>query len=177
MKDYIDEAIFFTDRSQPHFESVNLRKIAETVRNITSPRSKCRGITIRVDCDISECIVADGILLQRAIANVVNNAIDASACGNAITMTISDLGPTKIRIAVSDEGKGIKPNHISKIFDPYFTTRNIDDNGRGFGLGLTIVQKIALLHKGNVWVHSTLNVGTTIIIELPRKPECDNFFS
>jgi signal transduction histidine kinase len=171
MKDYIDEAIFFTDRSQPQFESVDLGRVAKTVCKITGPRATSRGVAMRIESAVSECIVADSILLQRAIANLVNNAIDASARGNAVTIAISDVIPSKIRIAVSDEGKGIHPSYISKIFDPYFTTRNFGDDGRGVGLGLTIVQKIALLHEGSVWVHSTLNVGTTIVVELPRKPE------
>jgi signal transduction histidine kinase len=171
MKDYIDEAIFFTDRSQPHFESVDLRKVAETVCEITRPRAVSRGVTIQGECGLSDCIVADSILLQRAIANLVNNAIDASARGNLVTVAISDAVPDRIRIAVSDEGKGIHPSHVSKVFDPYFTTKNFGDDGRGFGLGLTIVQKIALLHQGSVCVQSTLNVGTTILIELPKRPE------
>ncbi len=171
MKDYIDEAIFFTDRSQPHFEPVDLTKIAETVCGITRPRAAGRGVDIKVECDTTESTVADSVLLQRAIANLVNNAIDASARGKTVLIAICDALPARIRIAVSDQGKGISPSHLSKIFDPYFTTKNFDDGGRGFGLGLTIVQKIALLHGGSVAVHSILNVGTTIVVELPRKPE------
>jgi signal transduction histidine kinase len=169
MKDYIDEAIFFTDRSQPHFESVDLKRVVETACGVSSPRATSRGVAMRIECDISECIVADSILLQRAITNLLNNAVDASSRGTVVTITIADLSPTKICLAVSDEGKGIHPSHVSKIFDPYFTTKKFGDDGRGFGLGLTIVQKIALLHGGTVSVHSTINTGTTITVELPKK--------
>jgi signal transduction histidine kinase len=170
MKNYIDEAIFFTERLHPHFESVDLIPVAQEVCEITGLRAANRGITLRVESDNPEIIVADRILLQRAVLNLVNNAIDASQIGAEVVISIVSDSSNRVRIAIRDTGMGVSLENASRIFEPYFTTKNSGDRIRGFGLGLTIVQKIVLLHQGNISVRSILNIGTTIVIELPRKP-------
>jgi signal transduction histidine kinase len=170
MKNYIDEAIFFTERLHPHFESVDLISVAQEVCDITVSRAANRSITVRVESENPEIVVADKVLLQRSVANLVNNAIDASSPGKEVVISISSVQNSNVQIAVRDTGTGVSLENISRIFDPYFTTKCSGDNVRGFGLGLTIVQRIAFLHQGNVSVRSSLKSGTTIVIELPRKP-------
>lgn len=63
-----------------------------------------------------------------------------------------------------------RPENLNRVFAPYFTTKNIGDQMRGFGLGLTICQKIVHLHRGTITLHSTEGRGTTVQIDLPNDP-------
>ena len=71
--------------------------------------------------------------------------------------------PGIIEVIVADTGKGISENNLSRIFDPYFTTK-----ASGTGLGLAIVHKIIEDHGGQIMVRSTAGRGTTFIISLPE---------
>ena len=68
-----------------------------------------------------------------------------------------------VRISIQDEGKGIEPENLERIFDPFFSTRP-----DGTGLGLPIAHRIAQAHGGDLSVESELDVGTTITVRLPQ---------
>jgi len=74
----------------------------------------------------------------------------------------------RIDVTISDNGKGIAPEHLSKLFDPFFTTKPV---GQGTGLGLSISQGIIEDHNGTMTVESTVGVGTTFTIQLPVNRE------
>ena len=77
------------------------------------------------------------------------------------------LQPGKyVRLSIRDLGEGIKPENLSKIFDPYFSTRD-RVNQKGLGLGLTLVYSIIKRHNGHIEVNSQINKGTTVTIYLP----------
>lgn len=170
MKDFIEEAIFFSDRLTPNFKFVDVTHVAHDVCGITGPRAESRGILVRVESEYPENVVADRVLIQRALVNLVNNAIDACHSGKTVTIKIDNVSGNRISIRVIDTGIGVDPDHLDRIFDPYFTTKKFGDDNRGFGLGLTIVQKIILLHQGAISVQSTPNSGTTFTLDLPRQP-------
>jgi signal transduction histidine kinase len=69
---------------------------------------------------------------------------------------------TVVRLRVSDTGEGIRPEHLPRLFDPFFTTR-----ASGTGLGLSICQSIIHEHGGNISAESSPGKGTTITLELP----------
>ncbi len=167
MTDYVREAMFFAERFKPNFDRVDPTQLLITVQSITNARAAHRSVTIEVDSAGSCSLVADGVLLQRLLANLVNNAIDASAVGQKISLRSSNVRPNEMRFEVSDEGAGIAPEIRSRIFDPYFTTKEFGDEVRGFGLGLTICQRIVDLHRGKIDVQTHLGMGTTVIIFLP----------
>ena len=120
-------------------------------------------------------MVADGILLQRMTANLIANAADASKPGGRIWIRASKLtvpaqrGPW-FRLQVIDEGHGIDPEHIGKVFQPYFSTRDAGDGARGFGLGLTMCEKIVDLHRGVIKIESTVGKQTVVTADMPVDP-------
>jgi signal transduction histidine kinase len=71
---------------------------------------------------------------------------------------------------VADQGPGIPPENLNRVFDPYFTTKQFGSDIRGFGLGLTICQKIAQLHGGTVSFATDRAVGALAIFEMPVSP-------
>ena len=112
--------------------------------------------------------MADRALLQRLLSNLVVNATDASAAGSTVVLRIAELRPGWFRLQVCDHGSGISPENLGRIFDPYFTTKEFGNDTRGFGLGLTICQKIVQLHHGVIAVESEPGRGTTIHVDLPQ---------
>ncbi len=166
MTDYVRDALFFSERLQPKLELVDLPKLFDAVREITISRAAAHGVTIQSRLDFPDPFVADAVLLQRMLVNLVNNAIDASASGQSVMLLASrcDAG---LRLQVCDEGCGISAENLTRIFEPYFTTKQFGDIVRGFGLGLTICQKITNLHDGTIEVRSSLDNGTQVTVDLP----------
>lgn len=167
MGDYVREALFFSERLTPRFERVDLGQIFHEVRALTAARAVERGVTLAGAPEYSGPVTADAVLLQRMLANIVGNAIDASSRGQAVTLSATLGRSGWLCLKVVDEGCGIAPENLSRIFDPYFTTKKYGDDVRGFGLGLTICQKIVHLHGGTVAVASELGKGTTVTVNLP----------
>ena len=125
-------------------------------------------ITVAYHRDESLPLVAiDPDRLTQALLNLYLNAIQAMEGGGALSVRASADGRGGIRIEVEDSGKGIAPESLSNIFNPYFTTKS-----SGTGLGLAVVQKIIEAHRGEVKVKSTPDRGTTFNILLPvDRPE------
>ena len=109
--------------------------------------------------------------MQRLIANLISNAIDASRPGTQIHVHLERLprgGELDwLRLRVVDQGEGIPKENLSRILKPYFTTKNRGDETRGFGLGLAICRKIVNLHGGNLSIASVVKKGTTVQVDLP----------
>src|SRR5262249_25726458 len=106
---------------------------------------------------------ADPDLLHRAFQNLVLNALDAMPAGGTLTLRTADGGET-VRIEVSDTGKGLTPEECSRLFTPYYTTKQL-----GTGLGLAIVQSVIADHHGTIAVSSEEGRGATFRIQLPIK--------
>jgi len=110
-------------------------------------------------------ILMDERLLKQALLNLIKNAQAAMPDGGVFTIA-TNFAENEIRISVCDTGVGISKENLSKIFEPYFTTRET-----GTGLGLTQVYKIVREHKGEITVDSAPDQGTEvkIILPLPQK--------
>jgi PAS domain S-box-containing protein len=118
-------------------------------------------------------VLADESQLCQALANLLINADDAMPGGGRVVLTAAnlELGPEQrpplapgryVRLEVKDEGVGIPPELLSRIFDPYFTTKQ-----RGSGLGLASVHSIVHRHDGHIEVTSRVSQGTTFTLYLP----------
>jgi signal transduction histidine kinase len=106
-------------------------------------------------------------LLNQVVMNLVINATHAMSEMPKGTLTIqtSYLPETEtVKIALSDTGTGITPEHLTRIFDPGFTTKR---RGVGTGLGLALCYKIIEKHKGVIQVDSVVGEGTTFTVEIP----------
>ncbi len=105
--------------------------------------------------------------LNQAFLNLLLNAVQAMEERGEIRIQ-SGVENNQIVIRISDTGRGISPEVLPRIFDPFYTTRDV---GSGTGLGLTVCRDIFTAHGGNIEVESKLNVGTTFTIHLPLKRE------
>jgi signal transduction histidine kinase len=101
--------------------------------------------------------------LERVLSNLLCNAIDAIEEEGEISIA-TRLKDDKIRIRIKDTGKGIPANSVEKIFEPFYTTKDID---KGCGLGLTIVSEIVKSYNGDIQVISEEGMGTTFTVSIP----------
>lgn len=101
--------------------------------------------------------------IQQVLVNFLTNAIYATAQGKSITLGIEVDGP-KVRLIVEDEGEGMSPEVLNKIFTPFFTTK---PPGDGTGLGMSISLTIVEEHNGTVDIYSTEGVGTRVVVTFP----------
>ncbi len=102
--------------------------------------------------------------VKRAIQNVIVNAVQAAADNKGTVSVSCSSKDFYIDVRVQDTGGGIPPAQMSKIFEPYFTTRQ---SRSGTGLGLYITKKVIEDHHGSIKVESTPDVGTVFTIRLP----------
>jgi signal transduction histidine kinase len=118
-------------------------------------------------------IEADAQMLQQLLLNLVTNALDAIEGGGEIRIAVQVQGRGQerqgheelVELSVADNGCGIPLEHVPKIFDPFFTSKEV---GKGTGLGLPICQSIVEQHGGSIEVNSAgIGQGTTVIVRLP----------
>lgn len=102
--------------------------------------------------------------IQQVLVNLIVNAVQAMSSGNSLYLATQYGGSADtVKVEIRDTGKGIPPEFLPHIFDPFFSTKGVS----GTGLGLSVSYAIIKNHKGNIRVESELGVGTTFTIELP----------
>lgn len=109
--------------------------------------------------------LGDGERLEQVFLNVLINALDAMPGGGVIQVgaALQDKdGEPAIEVSITDQGTGIRPENLPRLFDPYFTTKP-----NGTGLGLAIAHRIVTDHKGEIIVESSPGAGTTVRVRLP----------
>jgi len=157
----------FSKMPAPHFAKISVNETLKNVVRLFEPQFTAVGKpAITTEYFLTESlpeIDADPDLLHRAFQNLVLNALDAMPAGGALTLRTSDADDT-VRIEVSDTGKGLTPEECSRLFTPYYTTKQ-----QGTGLGLAIVQSVVADHHGTISVSSDEGRGATFRIHLPKK--------
>jgi signal transduction histidine kinase len=93
------------------------------------------------------------------------NAKDAMPGGGRLRITTLVNG--HVEAVISDSGSGIAPEHLKRIYDPFFTTKNLPGDRRGTGLGLSVSYGIIQEHAGKIHVESAIGAGTTFHLEFP----------
>jgi two-component system NtrC family sensor kinase len=121
------------------------------------------GVTLQKDLAPGLVVNADFGQLRQAFVNIALNASDAMTKGGSLTVTTRVLADDKmVEIVFADTGPGIRPEHLNKILDPFFTTKE-----KGTGLGLSVVYGIVERHSGKLDIRSQLGKGTVVSIRLP----------
>ncbi|MEW6549866.1 MAG: ATP-binding protein [Spirochaetota bacterium] len=138
------------------------RSAVEEIAELVQPEAERKGITLRhyAGKDIPR-ILMDKRHLKQALLNLVQNAMAAMPEGGTLGIS-TEYAQDEVRIAVSDTGTGIPEELLTKIFEPYFTTKK-----NGTGLGLTITFKIIKEHSGDISLESKEGRGSTFTIHLP----------
>ena len=157
----------FSTMPTPQFAKVNVNEaLRSAVRLFEAQFNAVGKPTITTEFFLTEPlpeIDADADLLHRAFQNLVLNALDAMPAGGMLTLRTFERD-RNIRIEVADTGKGLTPEECSRLFTPYYTTKQ-----QGTGLGLAIVQSVVSDHHGTISVSSDEGRGTSFKIDLPQR--------
>ena len=144
-------------------------QVAEQIREVVAfekVRLESEGISVRTNLEPLPDIWADHNHLQEVLLHVIQNAqhamVEAHA-GGVLTISTA-MVESGVRIEVADDGPGIPPEHLPRIFNPFFTTKQPGD---GRGLGLSVAHSIVTEHGGRIWAENRPGGGALFTIDLP----------
>ena len=159
----ITELLDFARPKEPHRESHNLQEILEQTLKVLEPELAGRNIGVEKKLDASlPRILADRDQLSQAFLNLMLNALESMEGEGKLRISLESEGASALTISIADTGKGIPPEDLERVFEPFFSTKR-----KGTGLGLAIVHQIVENHKGEIRVESREGEGTTFRITLP----------
>jgi hypothetical protein len=136
--------------------------VADVAREL-APEASLRGVEISVKGGPAE-LAADRDLLKSAFLNVALNAVQMAGAGGRLSIS-TESDARGVRVRFDDNGPGIPPEHLTKVFEPYFSTREA-----GVGLGLAMTRKIVHDHGGELRAENLPGGGTRFTFALPRVP-------
>ena len=151
-----------TRRPVPHFEPIDINSLLAHILDATQPTLVSRNVELRTEMlEGLPLVKADADQLQQVFINLINNSLDAMPLGGELSVC-TRMKHDAVVIELTDSGEGIAEDQLDLIFDPLFSTKQ----GRGTGLGLTIVKQIISEHGGEVEVASEPGKQTTFRITL-----------
>lgn len=153
----------FSRPEELQLEPVSVPDLLQDIVDVVRPQAEQQGIAVEQDAQGAPAIQVDRAMVRQALLNLALNAIDAMPSGGTLALHASAGEDQQVQIDVVDTGIGIEPEHLGRVFDLYFTTRE-----QGSGLGLSMVYRTVQLHDGTIEVESTPGHGTTFRLRLPR---------
>ena len=164
----VNSLLNFSRTGSTEFSELNLNSVIRDTLTLLEHQFKTAGVKLEVDL-MSELppIVGNANKLQQVFLNLFINAKDAMTAGGSLRVSTEVNG--RVGVLISDTGSGIAPEHMQRIYDPFFTTKNAPSDGqrRGTGLGLAVTYGIIQEHSGRIHVDSTVGQGTTFRLEFP----------
>jgi two-component system NtrC family sensor kinase len=169
----VKDLLTFARRSKPRIEKVNVNSIVEQSLSLLENKLKLQNIKLQTLLDDTLPLVpCDFSQIQQVLMNLIINGTEAMSEGGELTIKSYHMSDNDfVEIEISDTGTGITKEDLSKVFDPFFSTK---EAGKGVGLGLSIVYGIVNEHRGSIDVKSTMGKGTTFTIKLPTVVEEEN---
>ncbi len=169
VKQIVSDLSEFSHINGPDEVQEDINELLEKTLNLARNQLKY-DIDIVQDFGDGCSIYCNGAKLGQVFLNLIINAIhamEANTDKRQLTL-LTRIEQQDLRVEISDNGCGIEQEKIARIFDPFYTTKDV---GKGTGLGLHIVQDIVTSHNGSITVSSTPGVGTTFSIVLPANAE------
>ncbi len=164
----VNSLLNFSRTSSSEFNNVDLNRVIQDTLTLLEHQFKTARVKVVPDLYPQlPPILGNTGKLQQVFLNLFLNAKDAMPAGG--TLTISTSNGHSVRVSVADTGSGIAQEHIHRIYDPFFTTKNKPKTGHsgGTGLGLAVTYGIIQEHAGKIHVESSPGQGTTFIMEFP----------
>ncbi|MFH1627115.1 MAG: ATP-binding protein [Pseudomonadota bacterium] len=170
LNNIVTEFLDFARPQEPNYQDCDLNEILEKNLMFLQPELDKKRISLHNNLNHRSLkLRADPQLLYRSFLNIFVNAIQSMPKGGVITLNVAEENGDYL-VSITDSGTGINERNLSKIFNPFFSTKE-----KGSGLGLSIVRNIIEGHKGKIWIESkeeaSLNeegTGTRVMIRLPK---------
>ena len=166
----IDSLLFLARAENPKMqverEPFDLRRELESLRDFYDAAAHDAGVRLAVEVSGEIPVVLNRPLFQRAVGNLIANALAHTPTGGTVTLSAT-RGEAGTTVIVRDSGRGIPPEHLPHIFDRFYRADPARASAGGVGLGLAIVKSIVELHGGTVNAESATDRGTTVTVRLP----------
>ncbi|GAB4344275.1 MAG: hypothetical protein Kow0099_23580 [Candidatus Abyssubacteria bacterium] len=145
-------------------QSCKVDKLLRETVHLIEKEADSRRIAIQTDIrPVQNDIFADPQLMKSALLNILINAMDASSEGSQIHVNLKEENG-HIVISIEDQGEGMSPDVLDRVFDPYFSTKS-----SGTGLGLSLTKNIIERHEGDIFIESEEGKGTVVTVMIPSK--------
>ena len=170
----VQSLLAFARQSRIQLAEMDVNSLVTQVLEFVEPQLESHRIHVNLALAPNlPTTLADAGQLQQVLLNLITNAIQAiSSVRDSGHITISTTAaPTHIGLAVADDGPGIASDLLSRVFDPFYTTKSV---GEGTGLGLSICYGIVREHGGRIWAESQPGQGATFSVELPLRHASSN---
>jgi two-component system NtrC family sensor kinase len=162
----VSDLLAFSRRSKPQRAPGDLNKVARMTLSLAQHKLKLSNV--EVEASLKEDLPAvhcDSSQMQQVVLNLLLNAAEATQAKPERRVRVAtDVRDGAVLLTVSDNGEGIPPENLGKIFHPFFTTK---PEGKGVGLGLAVTYGIVEAHGGDIEVQSKVGEGTTFTVSLP----------
>jgi PAS domain S-box-containing protein len=162
INDLITELLNTSRPSEVIFSRLDLKEVLESTIELAIDRINLKGITLIQNLSDKIVLDLDKSKISIAFLNIIINAVEAMQEGKGILTIDTTLNSKNAVVTIKDNGIGISQEHISRLFEPYFTSKN-----NGIGLGLAATLNIIQSHKARVEVESEMGKSTTFIITFP----------
>jgi signal transduction histidine kinase len=151
-------------------ETIDLTALLASIQRQAARLGEQRGVAVEL-ADVGGLVQADTERLQQVVLIALDNALRYTPAGGRITLAATPMERT-VQIRVADTGCGIAPEHLPHIFERFYRADPARgrENGNA-GLGLSIAKGLVEAMRGRITVESTVGVGTTVVISLPRAPD------
>jgi two-component system NtrC family sensor kinase len=151
----------FARQRTPTLKELDLSAVAEEALSLLAHRLMMQNVALEKSLPPLPLVKADFGQMRQAFVNIAINAAEAMNSGGRLRVTSRQSGGM-VEVEFADTGAGIPPEHLSRILDPFFTTKE-----KGTGLGLSVVDGLIDRHGGKLDIRSQVGVGTTVIVRLP----------
>ncbi len=167
-RDITHRLLGFAKRMDVKVETIHLNELLQEVFGFLEKEAFHRNIKVQFNLKKDLAAIAhDRGQLQQVFLNIINNAFEAVDDGGNISITTRERGKHAdiVEVEISDDGRGIPPENLKHIFDPFYSS----GKEHGTGLGLSISYGIVAKCGGDIRVHSEVGKGSTFTVELPKK--------
>jgi len=159
----VSELLQSTRMSELNMVPLGLNALVEKALDLAADRLQLNAIAVNKKVCEPDCmILADEDKILIAFLNIIINGIEAMKAGEGKLDIKTWQDTEKVFVRITDNGSGISPQNLAKLFEPFFTNKT-----KGTGLGLTATQNIILQHKGTIAVDSELGEGTSFLMSFP----------
>src|ERR1700757_1439557 len=170
--DLVKNLLTFSRTTPINLQPTNLNQVIDRALRLIQHQLDLGAIQVQPEFDPKlPLVICDGAQIEQVLLALMMNALDAMPQGGNLWVTTKlSREDNVVRIVVRDDGCGIPPEILSRLFEPFLTTK---ETGRGVGLGLAISRSILERHNGSIEVRSELGRGTTFTVTLPCEAEAD----
>jgi signal transduction histidine kinase len=163
LTDLLDDFLAFARPPELHRHDHDVVEICKHVVDLEQPLAQRRNIALALAEHAPVVAQVDPGKLHQVVQNLVRNGLEAAPSGGHVRIEVGNGGENQVHISVSDDGPGIPPDVLPRIYEPFFSTKE-----SGTGMGMAIVHSLVMLHGGHIAI-STSPGGTTFDVTMPQR--------